>query len=393
MKWVARRARGWRSLCALAVTVSACWGARDARDVIERTDLTRSPYAELPWGYTYVTSVRELPDGSIIVTDPRESRVDLLRFDPAARSPIARDGSGPREWSRAYPLVATNDSESIQFDPAARRLHAYVGAELVSVTTSDALPFASVLHGADSAGGVYTIAGSTPRDVGTTELSQTDSIVFVRLSLRDGSADTVALLRDAPGRVHSRREEDGSLRYVGASRPAFAVREQAVGFTDGWVAVARLDPYRIEWQPPSGTRLVGPVVAADPVPVNDSIKELYLRQNRRLISSLQSGPPEMRAALMSRFSEFPEHLPPFSESALIAGADGMAYVERFRVEFDGIAVYDAFDRTGARVAQFSFGRRERMIAVGREVIYTVSTDDDGLQRVRRYGKPAWRAKE
>src|SRR5690606_33359676 len=154
----------------------ACWGAHDARDVIERTDLTRSPYAELPWGYTYVTSVRELPDGSIIVTDPRESRVDLLRFDPAARSPIARDGSGPREWSRAYPLVATNDNESIQFDPAARRLHAYVGAELVSVTTSDALPFASVLDGADSAGGVYTIVGFTPRDVGTTELSQTDSI-------------------------------------------------------------------------------------------------------------------------------------------------------------------------------------------------------------------------
>jgi hypothetical protein len=210
--------------------------------------------------------------------------------------------------------------------------------------------------------------------------------------LRDGTADTVLLLRDAPGRLHSRREADGSLRYIGASRPAFAVREQALGFIDDWVAVARLNPYRIEWSRPDGTRIVGPAVDAQSAPVSDSIRELYLQQNRGLISRLQSGPADMRTVLMTRFSEFPEHLPPISESALIAGADGNVYVEGFRVDFEGAPVYDVFDRSGARVAQLSFGRRERMMAVGREFIYTVSSGDDDIQRVRRYGKPAWGGK-
>jgi len=91
----------------------------------------------------------------------------------------------------------------------------------------------------------------------------------------------------------------------------------------------------------------------------------------------------MRAVLMSRFTQFPERVPPFEATSLVAGTDGRLYL---RLAEPGLAArteYHVINRSGAR-EEFSLVADARVVSASERFIYVVVRDSLGLEYLRRY---------
>lgn len=340
-------------------------------------------------GFTYITSVRELEDGRIILTDPRDQRMLVADLATDSIAPVARRGAGPGEWINAVALHPLGGDSSLQMDPISRRWLYLDGTKIVGMvpTDADVLDLTDgVARGADQFGYIYTARGSVPESGGDNR--RRDSLAFVRIHLSSASMDTVAMLRDAPGRVVTAAAADGTMKPVGLSRPAMAVGEEALVFPDGWLAVLRLEPYRVDWYDRNGLVVHGRPLPHRRRPFDAAAREAYLERNRSAIDALSAAPQPMRGVLMTRFTEFPEYFPPIRPRESVAGADGRAYIRRADLKEPEGTYYDIVDRTGALVARLVLGTRERIVAVSDRFVYVIWKDDDDLEHLRRHAMPA-----
>lgn len=332
-----------------------------------------------------MSSIRPLPNGSILLTDPVEQRIELRAFESDVVAPVARQGFGPQEWSRAVALFPSSKYGSVQFDPIARRLHFYTGATLVRIAPPDSSSTPSLLILGASDDAVLYFLVPPGREGGPASLGP-DSLAVVRTRVGSVATDTLAMLRDAPGQVVRRTDDAGNTTPIAIRRPAFAIGEQSIAFQDGWIAVARLDPYRIDWRTPDGQWLHGPEAPVPARPLTETVRDAYLRQSAALIERLRHAPDDVRAALMSRFEDFPALVPPVGPDALRAGYDEHLYAERVFLPLDSTRVYDVFDRLGERVRILVLPARERLLAATGTHVFTVRSDSLDLQRVVRYAR-------
>lgn len=371
------------TVCSVAGAYLAIAGCGEARDGTEAPRVHLGEAMVLPDSFTYVTSIRPLPNGSFILTDPQEQRVELRSFSATGGAPIARRGYGPAEWSRAVALVPSSTEGSVQFDPVERRLHFYVGAKLVRVAPPDSVstPSLAVLGASDDSILYFLVP---PGPASAIAAGGVDSLAVVRFNLASRASDTLAVLRDAPGTIVTRTDDEGTRTPIAIQRPAFAVGEQGIAFPDGWLAVARLDPYRVEWREPNGHWHRGGVLPLRRRPLTAEVKDAYLRQNAPIIERLGRAPNDVRAALMSRFENFPAALPPIGPDALRAGYDGRLYVERIFLPLDSTRVYDVIDRRGERTQVLVLPKDERLVAVTGQHVFAVRVDSLDIQRVIRY---------
>jgi hypothetical protein len=76
------------------------------------------PNATLSETFTYLSSIRELSDGRIILTDARELRIVVADFATQQVRQIGRIGQGPGEYSRPMPVhpLGGDSSVSVGFD-------------------------------------------------------------------------------------------------------------------------------------------------------------------------------------------------------------------------------------------------------------------------------------
>jgi hypothetical protein len=132
--------------------------------------------------------------------------------------------------------------------------------------------------------------------------------------------------------------------------------EQAAVFDDGWIAIARLRPYRVDWIDPAGRMRFGKPL---PHPADDST------------------PP-----FTSLFETLNDLTP-----ALKHGPAGELVIRRYPSPSEPVQRYDVVDRTGELVAQIILPPRETLLGVGKAHLYTAKTGDDGKQRLRRYAWP------
>jgi hypothetical protein len=348
-----------------------------------------SPNAELAAGFTYISSIRELRDGRVILTDPREQRVVVVDFSEDSAAPIGRRGEGPREWSNAMPLHPLSADSSLQVDASSRRWLLYAGDRIVRTIPPDA-PVVLATRGdvsdVDGRGHVFRIVAWRARPGLHTE-GAGDSLAVVRYSRDDGTADTVALLRDWPATVQTVVGPDGSASQRLVARPAFAVGEEMAAFPDGWLAIARLDPYRVDWLEPDGKVVRGSPLPVPRVRVDEHERRAYLARTASARAALDRAPPEVRDAFMRMYTDFPAFIPPFQGDALIAGGDGRLYIRRTRTaEITGV-LYDVVDRRGVLNGQIGLKDNERIAAVGVHSLYVVWTDDVDLEHLRRYALP------
>lgn len=344
--------------------------------------------AKLAEEFTVVSSVRELRDGRVLISDERDVRLVVADFRLNQVKSVSRRGEGPGEFSRVARLVALSGDTTLVAIPNARRWLILNGSTVVETRSSEDPAVAAVasgaVWGANSRGAV--LAHVLPFVKGQ---QVPDSLAIIRVALRTGAADTVARTAMPPlSELNLRPEGAGSARRTGSNGRRFAVSllpsDQAVMFPDGAIAIARVSPYRVEWC--VGARpCTGPSIPLDPpAPMNEDEKRAYLRRE----GGKGGWPPTLDP---EETTGWPEFLPPFMNppmrtdaTSVFAAPDGRIVIARSPTARSPRRIYDIVDRSGKRVERLAVDDDTRIVGFGKHAVYVAITDDNGIQRVQRH---------
>ena len=303
--------------------------------------------------------MRELADGRVLLFDRREERLLVADFAAGSVRDVARRGQGPAEFEAVFALLPLAGDSTIAAD-VTRRWLILVGDSVTRKLLPDhaALQRASAPLGTDVYGHVLARAfgAATP-----------DSTPIVLVHRASGNAVTIARL------ANEGRRGPGTTPGVGGSfqvrRIPLQTSESPLLFNDGWVAVVRIDPYRVDWRSPDGNWTSGRPLPMRAIRVTAAEKAAYIRRK-----------PGFRNA-----TDWPSDMPPFETPVtLLAAPDGQLLVKRLPTLAEPGTRYDVIDRAGNRLTQLVFAANEHILGFGARSVYVVETDDDGIQRLRRH---------
>lgn len=344
------------------------------------------PDAWLAHQFSFVSSIRELADGRVLVTDGRESRVVVADLVRDAVRDVGRRGAGPREYSSAMPLLALAGDSSLM-GGASRRWLVFV-RDSPRVSLPPDAPAVVAARGlavaADHRGHVWS-TWSPPTPLGVHAYGAADSIRVLRIARATGQVDTVARLRAAPGRVERWATASGGVGMQVRDRPALATSEVFAVADDGWLAVARLDPYRVDWRMPDGRWVLGPAIREVPQRVTRREQLAFAERQANLYGTPRRAP--------EFYGAWPTHLPPYMSFAeplpgvALTTSDQRVLILRARsVRVPGTC-YDLIDRRGARQERLCLPASARVMCFGRRHVYVVTRDADGLETIARHPWP------
>lgn len=371
-------------LCGALLALSA----RYAQAQVRRVQLPQANAAHSA-EFTSITSVRELRDGRVLVTDGRETRIRLLDFARDASQDVGRRGRGPGEYQLAGWLQALGGDSTLVSDLISRRWLLLAGDRIVATLPPDdpaVQVTRSLIFGADSLGFVSTRVDPTIRD-GVTILTHRDSFALVLVHRASAVADTVARLRMMGRRMTQQSDANGVVRQSSTMATSLLPSEEAfVHFTDGTLAVARLDPFRVDWRMPDGRWIHGDSLPVPKIPMNRRERRAFEARNPtyRAPTIVPEGlpPPERPRAL-------PEFIPPFPTSVHVVtrGPDGSVLIRRSLSADVTVPTYFVIDRRSRLVGELLLPRDHTVVGVGRSSLYVAATDEDGIRRLQRHPWP------
>jgi hypothetical protein len=331
------------------------------------------PTAQLPEEFTNLTSLRELSDGRVLITDRKDARLAVVDFSTGSVKAIGRLGSGPAEYQDLGPVFALSSDTSVVIDIGNSRWLILVEDRIAATLPPDTPAIKAVLFwvpfGADRLGHVLSMA--IRRGGG----ARTDSVDMVLITRATGRTQLVGALRyGLPTQSLPAVSELPGGRGVSVSRPPFNIREeQRLLFPDGWIAVARYEPYRVDWRSPNGEWRLGPPLPVRTAPFTTREREAYIRRS---------------PAWARRATEWPVNVPPFDQTfPLLASPDGSVVIPRVPTADQPEPRYDVIDRQGALGAQLLLPMGQRLLALGARSAYVVVTDTDGIERLQRHSWP------
>jgi hypothetical protein len=323
--------------------------------------------------------VRELRDGRVLIADEDDDRLVVANLTTDEISSIGSIGGGPGEYERVGRLVPLAGDSTLLIDQGnGARWLLLDGVSIVATVSppDSALRIAGPsVSGSAASGAVLAL-----RDVRGTTLASgvvRGEAVALRVRQTSGETDTVTRLRS----------RDMLLRESGPpgkpTRMMFDViysdPEPALMFRDGWVAVARRTPYRVEWYPPESTPLLG-----DPIPwsapkVTTAEKLAWERR-----ATAQLGKP---LAFGADLVPFADDVLPYRDDGLHAVPDGSVLIEKAQWSGSNGTEYDLVDRRGALVATVRLPDAERVVGFGMRSVNTAVHDAEGIERLQRHPWP------
>lgn len=353
--------------------------------------------ALLSEAFSSIGSVRELTDGRVLITDSREGRIVAANLRTGAVEQVGRRGRGPNEYGTVGTLLPLAGDSSLMVDVMNRRWLLFSGPSIVVTLPPDTPIIKAVktfAKGADGLGHVWVSV--SPREfvqetakAGSIDFGPADSDFVVRGNRVTGKLDTVTQIRVAVSRRTVTANAYGKFHGVTWSHAPLSAAESAALFADGWFAVARVEPYRVDWIAPDGRVSRGRPIPVTPIRVTAAEKEAYFA---RVAASRTPGvgmpalPDAMRREIDALRDRFPEVFPPFT-GAPIAGGDGNLWLRRpVSKQFPNIR-YDVVDRRGQLIGTVSLARGERVVAVGRTAVYVAWKDEDDIEQLRRHPSP------
>jgi hypothetical protein len=335
--------------------------------------------------FTWLTGVHELSDGSVIVVDSRENRLEVLDTTLRLSTTIGREGDGPGEFRRVgwiYPLAGDS---SIVTDPQFRHWYLLERDSIVQrITGNDPAlgHFDPIILGADASMHVLGARGyrwTPPRRISSMEA---DSLVLLLGRLGTTDVDTIAVLKGQAKESIVRRTGTRAVN----PRP-FTTEDLAQLFGDGWIAVARVEPYRVEWRRPDGQWIQGPPLPVDARRIGEHEKcaviQAFTTEDRPCDPDVIDA-PEMLPAFLPIAS--PAMFGPATPT-LHAMPDGRLLIRRTPGSASNAARYDIVDRRGRLSATLALPVNEAVVGFGEESIWIVATDAVGLQTLRRHPWP------
>lgn len=338
------------------------------------------PATRLSHDFVSITSVRELRDGRVLVTDPRGDLFAVADFARDTVERIGRKGRGPGEYDWPGPLWRLGGDSTVMTIASSRRWLLVVGARIVSTLPSDAPGVSLGLFplGADSLGRVLMSVESRPQH-GVHETGARDSTALVLLHRRTGTADTIARRRKTGARVEAELDAAGRVKRISSKHHSpLEVEEAALLFLDGWVAVVRREPYRVDWRTPAGSWRVGAAIPIPKIRVDRREREAAVR-----FFAEQGGTPPPSPDTFDRWPEFLPAVAPFRSYPVVPTTEGMIAIRRTRSARAPDPRYDIVDRTGRVVQRLVLDPGEAIVAFGRGMVYLVRTDAEGAQYLIR----------
>ncbi|MGV3708640.1 MAG: hypothetical protein ACO1Q7_07345 [Gemmatimonas sp.] len=198
------------------------------------------------------------------------------------------------------------------------------------------------IRGADDSGRLLVETASNGRD----------SAVVSWVNRATGSRDTIAKLwRDPPP-------------PPGNFRPVCKQSEGVTLAPDGWIAVVRARPYRVDWRRPNGNWALGPSLHVPAQLMSDGDRSTYLQWRDR----------DRPALPRDTVKNWPMH-PCEWTSGFTAKASPDGYLLVYRVPTSTVKAitYDVVNREGKLVRQLQLPENEAIIAFGRSSVYVVRT--------------------
>jgi hypothetical protein len=188
--------------------------------------------AKLDEEFTQITSVRELSDGRVLVTDGRENRVVVADFKAGTVMQIGRNGQGPGEYQSTGMLRAIGGDSSLMVEARVGRWHLFDGPKLALTLPPDAPIVTAIgrsVGGADARGNVYRtmsipLGGMVPNG------AQPESGFVVRASRSSVRVDTVARVKVEKLVINQTTNASGVIRSVNLIRPPLTVGDEVALF-------------------------------------------------------------------------------------------------------------------------------------------------------------------
>jgi len=348
-----------------------------------RTQVAASPLGPLrrvPVEFSRITGIRALSDGRIVVSDRKERRVVIVDAALRSATAVGREGTGPGEYVAPGELLALAADTTALVDLGAMRLTLFDGAGravgsqplligLDVMAPTGAVAGAWIWHNPDHARAV--------RDL---------RIGVLRIDRATGRSDTVAVLRLPPQLAPERAR-------IGWGPPAVALfaRDTYAVAPDGWIAVVRYSPYRVDWVAPDGRLRRGPERSFELIPITAADKTAWAdafaqRRGSLTLSDGQRGEMRMPRPDVNRV-HFPTHYPPFLDEAAIAAPTGEVWVRRAIPARLARAEYDVFDRSGALREVVTLAAGQRTLGFRGTEVLLATVDADGLEWLEIGGGP------
>lgn len=389
-------ATGFGATAGLAAAVAGCSIASAGGGEHQPVRLTE-PEAAFDQALSVVQTVREMPDGRVLVADPLGQVLLLVDMDAGTADTLGTVGEGPNEYQQPDAVWPLPDGRTLLVDLGNTRL-TELSPELEFGETRP-LVLGSPLQGnmvmaipqaVDGEGRVYV------RSLGGMASMQSDSAAVLRLDLDAEAIDTVARVK-IPGTTRTGTANNEAIRQIPLSpADAWGVAD------DGRVVVARVADYHVEWIELDGSTTSGPPVEHDRVSIGTAEKEAWLDSRSESgggmsISAFADGSGNVQFSLSRGGSSddedlesypWPDELPPFygSISPIPVDPSGRAWV-RTRGRAGSPPIYHVFGASGERemIVELLSGRR--VVGFGDGKAYVVRMDEYGLQYLERHALP------
>jgi hypothetical protein len=155
-----------------------------------------------------------------------------------------------------------------------------------------------------------------------------------------------------------------------------SVNEQALLFSDGWISVVRVEPYRVVWRRPDGSIVTGPELPWESPRADATERRAYADRHKRRFGD-SSPVPEVPWA---------DRIAPIRPGS-VGTPEGNILIARSLWSRVTDNRYDLVNRTGRLVGRLVLADTERVVGFGPRHIYIAVTDGNEFQRLRRHPWP------
>lgn len=386
-----------------------------------------APQAEFEEPFSQIGGLRELRDGRVIVSDPRDKVVSVIDFRSGSSAGIGREGSGPQEFGMPMRLYTAPGDTTLLFDPLNSRF-LIIGPDAKPINTfmlEDGAPpprppaapgGQGRPQGGPAGGGFQMIGGGfvaraadargrlygegSPITPGPNGPVVADSVPLLRLDRGTRRMDTLAYITLPKSSTQISDGANNQRIMIGGANP-LAPRDEWAVFPDGRVAIARARTYHIDFIAPDGSKRSGPRIAYTPVRMNaaeirheeglrnaaraNSMSIMVNNNNGQITRSAQMG-PGANAPPLEPLTDWPEVKPPFRSgvSSVWARPNGELWVRRTENAQARGTLYDVINAQGAVVFQVRLEDGVNLAGFGANTIYTTRKDEDDLVYLRRH---------
>ena len=360
--------------------------------------------AALEQEFAVIQTVRELPDGRVLVADPLGQTLLVADMEAGTTAMLGRVGEGPGEYRQPDAVWPLPGDRSLLVDLGNGRL-TEMGADL---SFGDTRPYMlssfqmgspimlAIPLGVDDRGGIYFqgFGMSAGGEVA-------DSSEVLRYDLETEAIDTVISVK-LTDRV---RQASG-----GPNNQNVSISPVPLSSADGWGvagdgrvvaarSVAGSGEFRVEWIAPDGGVTRGPAYAYSPVNIGRAEMEEWRDSRAESGGGMTiqvegvNGTMNMRAGRGGAPGNddlddlpWPDAKPAFYQGRIPVDPTGRAWLRRHTDAGDA-PVYDLFDGSGERETTIELPMGRRVVAFGDGVVYVVRMDEFDLQYLERYGLP------